>query len=157
SQPAEARVFRSGENARPSTPSLCPSLCPASTASDFPVAASHKRTVLSQLPVARVLPSGENATATTAPWCPRSKALTFLDETSHNTTSPGRLATKCPATTPMASVLPSGEKETALQSLPGVVNAAICRLDGSSHKRAVLSKLAAASVRLSGENATEAI
>ncbi len=50
----------------PSTPALCPS----STRSDFRVATSQVRTVVSTLADASVLPSGVNERAVTAPECP---------------------------------------------------------------------------------------
>ena len=76
-----AIVFPSGEKLTLLTPPLCPvsiaisatltpSVCPVSVLMFFAAFTSHKRMVLSQLPLAIVFPSGEKLTRLTLSVCP---------------------------------------------------------------------------------------
>src|SRR5262249_35463150 len=100
--PVLASVFPSGEKARPTTSSLCPS----NVHFNLPVRGSQPRTVfpVPLPPLASILPSGENASENTpVPYlCPfLSTCFTLPLSTSSSSISP---------IVPMASVFSSGEK-----------------------------------------------
>ena len=58
----------------------------------WPVAASHRRAVLSSLPVSTCWPSGENATLTTRGWGRGTAAIRWPVATSHSRAVPSKLA-----------------------------------------------------------------
>jgi hypothetical protein len=82
-------------------------VCPCSVVVHSAVAASHTRTVLSELALAKWVPSGLNATLVTQSVCPCSVAVHSAEVASHTRTVLSPLA--------LAKRVPSGLKATLVR------------------------------------------
>ena len=110
------------------------------------VAVSHKRAVLSQLPVSTCLPSGEKATTRTTDEWPMNWRISLPVALSHRRAVLSQL--------PVSTCLPSGEKAAASTLAEWPVNWRISLPVALSHKSAVLSELPVSTCLPSGEKHT---